>query len=77
MDAAVEWAIRTATPFGHLPEAYLGSNLVLLVRISYRSTRRSLSRDVRGALLRTAANHVSESISSERLSLAHVNFVLF
>jgi TonB family protein len=37
MDAAALTAIRTAAPFGRLPEAYLGSNLELLVTFDYKN----------------------------------------
>jgi len=37
MDAAAQSVIRSAAPFGRLPEAYLGSNLDLLFTFSYNS----------------------------------------
>jgi TonB family protein len=38
MDDAALSAIRAAAPFGSLPEGYLGSNLDVLFRFSYRSS---------------------------------------
>src|SRR5580658_3454096 len=35
MDVAAQEAIRSAAPFGHLPEGYGGSELFLLFRVSY------------------------------------------
>jgi TonB family protein len=64
MDAAVLTAIRTATPFGHLPEEYLASNLDLLFTFYFRSIPPAQRPNF--VPVRIATNHLFESITMER-----------
>jgi TonB family protein len=64
MDAAALSAIRTAAPFGRLPEAFLVPNLDLLFTFYFRSTPPPQKPKI--VPVRIAANHIRELITTER-----------
>jgi TonB family protein len=64
MDYAALSAIRTAAPFGRLPEAFLVPNLDLMFTFYFRSTPPPPKPKI--VPVRIAANHIRESITTER-----------
>jgi TonB family protein len=64
MDSAALGAIRSAAPFGRLPEAFLVPNLDLLFTFYFRSTPQPQKPKI--GPVRIAANHIRESITTER-----------
>jgi TonB family protein len=66
MDAAAQNAIRTAAPFGPLPDAYPGSNLDLLFTFSYKSIPQEPAQKPKVVPIATMANYLSESLPMER-----------
>jgi TonB family protein len=64
MDYAALSAIRTAAPFGRLPEAFLVPNLDLLFTFYFRST--PPPQKPKFVPVGIAANHIRESINTER-----------
>jgi TonB family protein len=62
-DAALS-AIRAAAPFGSLPEGYVGSNLDVLFRFSYKSNPPAQKPNF--VPVGTAVNHIRESFTSEQ-----------
>jgi TonB family protein len=66
MDAAAQSAIRTAAPFGRLPESYPGSSLDLLFTFSYKSFPQGPTQKPKVVPIGTAVNHIREHITMER-----------
>jgi TonB family protein len=64
MDGAALSAIRSAAPFGRLPEAFLVPSLDLLFTFYFRSTPPPQKPKI--VPVRIAANHIRESITTER-----------
>jgi TonB family protein len=64
MDGAALSAIRTAAPFGRLPEVFLVPNLDLMFTFYFRSTPPPPKPKI--VPVRIAANHIRESITAER-----------
>jgi TonB family protein len=59
MDAAAKSAIRTAAPFGRLPEAYVGSNLDLLFTFGFAPQEPAQKPKV--VPVGTAVNHIRQA----------------